>query len=272
MNPREFFEEGKIRPPLPGENWNMTKEEAHCFDFELRRLQMHTDVETPAVSHWIGLVKQALKSGKAKTNSTAELFAYVQGSYPAALVYLTALQPENPEDLRAMLESEYLREEHGITLEEAEARFANAEADVFRLPLCDHLAMEHAALIVGWYVRNLEDTRYRQATLYSVWQLPAKEVLYGKQFFAQYDLDREVKKMEPEIQAFIDEANRQIAERMDPETKRQLVEIYMRDDGLSADKAEEKADAFLEGMRGARSRNMRNEFIAKYAERFRILE
>lgn len=257
MNPADVLKDSMIRPPLPGENWDMTEKEAHCFDWELRRL--HPDVETPAVSHWIAFIRKALESGKSKTNSTPDLFSYVHGMYPPALAHLVALQPQDPRVWREVLESEYLREEHGITPEEAEARLEDAEAKVFRIPSCGHLAMEHAALIDAWYVRNIADTEHRRATLYRVWRLPAEEVLYGKQFIARYDMDRE-------IQERIDASNRfaETHEDMDPETRSQLV--------MDLGKTPDEADEILAEMKETRSRDMRAQLLEQYEQSYRIIK
>lgn len=262
MNPKEFFEEGMIRPALPGENWDMTKEEAHCFDSELGRLQLHTDIETPAVSHWIGLVKQAFESGGGTTNSTPELFAYIQGAYPPALVHMTAVRPEDPKVWRELLESEYLREENNMTLEEAEARFADAEAEVFRLP-CNHLAMEHAALIDAWYVRNIESTKYRRSTLYHMWGLPPQEILFGKQFVSWHDLVSE-------IEVEVDARNR--SARNDQAFVESLVDMLMQDDEtLKRQEAKVLAQARLDGLDISRARDTRRQLVGKANQMFRIL-
>lgn len=257
MKPVESLEDGLLRPPLPGEVWDMTSDEAHCFDAEIRRLQVHVDVEAPSVSHWIALIGEAFKSGRGKITSNAELFAYVQGAYPPALVHPLALRPESADIWQRVVSDPFLQVEMEVTEEEAEARLADAEADVFRLPLCDHLAMEHAGLIDGWYERNVEDTKSRRATLYRVWRLPPEDVLYGKQFIARHDMDRE-------IQEQVDARNRGAEEHMDPETRDSFV--------LDCEMTPDEADAVLAGMRETRTRDTRKQLVERYEQRYRILK
>lgn len=255
MNPKEIFQSGGLRDALPGENWDMTREEAHCFDMELSRLQLQLDPEAPAVSHWIALLQQAFSSGKGITNSTPELFAYVQGAYPAAVAHLGALRPQDPEMWSRALADPLLLAESGMTEEQAETALEDAEAGVVRLP-CGHTATEHLQLIDGWYERNLEATRFRRSTLYHVWNLPPEEKLYGRQFISRYDMDREIREE-------IDRLNRSAAELMDPETRSQLI--------MDLGKSPDEADALLEDMKQSRTRKARADLEQLYEQRFRIL-
>ena len=237
----------------------MSRKEAHCFDAELGRLQLHTDADSPAVSHWIVLIKQALDSERGKTNSTEELFAYVQGMYPAALVHLLSLRAEDPEVWERVLRDPLMRLEMGISEEEAQRRLEDASDGMVRLP-CGHTIMEHQQLIDGWYVRNIEDTKFRRATLYRTWDLPPKERTHGKQFIARYDMDPD---RDPWIGEEIARRNSYAEKNIDPETRSHLEVLGRTPDEI---------DEVFASMRRAREQEVRTMRIEWHERNFRILE
>ena len=240
----------------------MTSQEAHCFDMELARLQMHLDHDAPAPSHWIALIAQSLESGKGITNSTPELFGYVQGMYPAAITHLASLRPQDPDMWERALSDPLLLLESGMTEEAAAAAHQDALDGIVRLP-CGHTATEHMKLMDQWYERNLEATRFRRSTLYHVWNLPAEEKLYGKQFISWYDLERE-------IEEEVDRRNRDA--RRDEGFFEGFITMFMRDDEtLDREIAAAKAHEQMDRLDITRAQNTRTDAIALMQKHFRIL-
>lgn len=256
MNPMDFFANAIPRPPLPGEVWNFTADEAHCFSMEVSRLSGFFDEEASAPSHWRGVITQAMQSHRVATNSTAELFAYAEAFVAAARVHAWSLRPEDPEVWKQILSDPLMRSEAGVSEEEAQKRFEDAAEGIVRLP-CEHTASEHQKIMLEWYTRNMEATKFRRVTLYRVWELPGAETLFGKQFIARHDMDREIDEQ-------IDVLNQNAAKYMDPETDKQLV----TDCGMTPD----ESDAVLEVMRKNRTRDAREQLLKLYEQNFRILD
>ena len=250
MDPFEMMQSMQPRPPVPGEIWNFTEEERHCFAMELERLAGFLNEDAVAASHWIAAIRNHFEGGT-KTTTTQELFDFAEAHVAAARRHLVSLMPENPETLRAIRNSEQVLDEWRPQFDR---RIADAEEGVVRLP-CDHTADEHHRTILAWYTRNIEQALL--PTLIRVWRLPPEETITGKPFLARYDMER-----------IIDEQAKQASESFgalaDAETRDQLI----MDMGMAPDDAE----AMLARMRENREREHREQLVMLYEKNYRILD